>query len=60
MIPQTRYYYSALQRKKVSCHVKVTRGGKKPLLVELKSNFADGSGVVVPIAVCAIEVKAIR
>jgi hypothetical protein len=40
--------------------VKVTRGGKKPLLVELKSNFADGSGVVVPIPVCAIEVKAIR
>ena len=40
--------------------VKVTRGGKKPLLVELTSNFADGSGVVVPIPVCAIEVKALR
>ena len=33
-----------------------TRGGRNPLLVELTSNFADASGVVVPIPVwaCAI------
>jgi hypothetical protein len=29
-------------------------GGKKPLLVENTSNFAEASGVVVPIPVCAL------
>jgi hypothetical protein len=33
----------------------VTRGGKKPLFVELTSNFADASGVAVPIPVCAFK-----
>jgi hypothetical protein len=33
--------------------VKVTRGGRKPLLVEVTSNFAEASGVVVPMPVWA-------
>ena len=37
--------------------VNVTRGGKKPLLVALTSNFAEASGVVVPIPVCASPIK---
>jgi hypothetical protein len=32
--------------------VSVTRGARKPWLVEYTSNFADGSGVLVPIADC--------
>lgn len=35
--------------------VNVMRGGKKPLFVELTSNFAEASGVVVPIPVCAFN-----
>jgi O-succinylbenzoate synthase len=35
--------------------VKVTRGGRKPLLVELTSNLADASGELVPMPVCANE-----
>jgi hypothetical protein len=34
--------------------VNVTRGGKKPCVEELTSNFADALGVVVPIPVCAL------
>jgi hypothetical protein len=33
--------------------VKVTRGGKNPLFEEETSNFADASGVVVPMPVWA-------
>jgi hypothetical protein len=36
--------------------VKVTRGGKKPLFVELTSNFADVCGVLVPIPVWALVI----
>ena len=31
--------------------VSVTRGGRNPLLVDVTSNLADASGVVVPIPV---------
>jgi hypothetical protein len=37
--------------------VKVTRGGKNPLLFEYTSNFAEASGVVVPIPVWANPTK---
>ncbi len=35
--------------------VNATRGGKKPCVDELTSNFADALGVVVPIPVCAFK-----
>jgi hypothetical protein len=37
--------------------VKVTRGGNNPLLVALTSNFAEASGVVVPIPVWAFPLR---
>ena len=37
--------------------VKVTRGGKNPLLVEYTSSFAEALGVVVPIPVWALELN---
>jgi hypothetical protein len=42
--------------------VNATRGGKNPLLVALTSNFAEASGVLVPIPVCAfaMTVKKIK
>jgi hypothetical protein len=43
--------------------VKVTLGGKNPLLVAYTSNFADALGVVVPIPVWAnnpTEIKLIK
>jgi hypothetical protein len=35
----------------------VTRGGKNPLLEALTSNFAEASGVVVPIPVWAFPIN---
>ncbi len=40
--------------------VKVTRGGRKPLLEDATSSFAEASGVVVPIPVWAKTLTEIR
>jgi hypothetical protein len=40
--------------------VNVTRGGKKPLLVDETSNFAEACGVVVPMPVWANTLTEIK